>query len=278
MRSNQEVVFICGAPHSGSTLLGLILGSHPETFYAGEANKSRFLNSKDPTMEDRFCKICGPECRIWGNYDSSLEKDLYEQLRRLTDKKIIIDSTKKVEWLKKRSEALNFKEDKQYLIYIMRDGRAVINSRLRKYPETDINDLISNWKDHVSATNEFFHNFKQNKIKIHYEELALSPEVVIESLCEFLNIAYFDKMIQYYDHEQHPLGGNTGTQSLILKAQENKKTDSVIRLSSRNKYYYSEHPLGIKLDLRWKEELDPKIRQLFDKEAGTLNEEFEFNK
>ncbi|MBD3211277.1 MAG: sulfotransferase family protein [Candidatus Lokiarchaeota archaeon] len=278
MRSNNKVVFICGAPHSGSTLLGLILGSHPETFYAGEANKSRFLNSMDPKMEDRFCKICGPECHIWGNYDNSFERDFYEQLTRLTDKEIIIDSTKKVDWLKKRSEELDEKEVKQYLIYIMRDGRAVINSRLRKYPDTAINELISNWKDHVIVTNEFFNNFKQNKIKIHYEELAISPEDVIKTLCEFLNIAYFDKMIQYYDHEQHPLGGNTGTQSLILKAQENKKTDSVIRLSLRNKDYYSEHPLGIKLDLRWKKELDPKIKQLFDQEAGSLNYEFEFNK
>ena len=45
--ANAAVCFVGGAGHSGSTLLGLVLGAHPSVFYAGEANKSRFLATKE---------------------------------------------------------------------------------------------------------------------------------------------------------------------------------------------------------------------------------------
>ena len=38
---SRAVCFIIGAGHSGSTLVGMILGAHPEVFYAGEAAKAK---------------------------------------------------------------------------------------------------------------------------------------------------------------------------------------------------------------------------------------------
>ncbi|MEJ2251089.1 MAG: hypothetical protein P8Y97_15730 [Candidatus Lokiarchaeota archaeon] len=81
-------------------------------------------------------------------------------------------------------------------------------------------------------------------------------------------------MLNYFQFEHHILGGNTGTQSLIVKSQNINGENSLIHLSERNEYYYKDHPLGIKLDLRWKEELDPKIQILFNKLAENLNKEF----
>ncbi|NJL20821.1 MAG: sulfotransferase [Leptolyngbyaceae cyanobacterium SM1_3_5] len=42
-RISKKVCFIAGAGHSGSTLLGFILGSHSQGFYCGEAAKTRYL-------------------------------------------------------------------------------------------------------------------------------------------------------------------------------------------------------------------------------------------
>ena len=63
-RKNRVVVFVAGAGHSGSTLLGLALGAHPEIFYAGEANKSQLLSDanaplrKDPSRRERRPRRC----------------------------------------------------------------------------------------------------------------------------------------------------------------------------------------------------------------------------
>ena len=276
MVMTKKVIFICGASHSGSTLLGLILGSHSACFYAGEVNKIQFLNIKKE-HEDKSCKICGRSCPIWGNFILDKEFGLYKQLSKLTNKPIIIDSTKKIAWLKKQSNKLEIYQSK-YLIYILRDGRAVINSQLRKYKDSDPEELIEKWIKHIKSTDDFYYNFSGKKIQIHYEALSSKPEDITKKLCNFLEISYEKSMSQYYLHEHHPLGGNTGTHYLIIKAQkDNKKIDSPIQLSERNKYYYLDHPLEIRLDLRWKKELSEKIIKIFEKKAGKLNKSFRWN-
>ncbi len=277
MRENKKVIFICGAPHSGSTLLGLILGSHRLCFYAGELNKTKFININGD-HEDKYCKVCGYECPIWKDFNLKDEIDLYNYLSIKTYKPNIIDSTKNLDWLKNKTEKLYESSVPLYLIYILRDGRAVVNSLIRKYKNSDPSALINKWINHIISTNEYFGRFPGEKKKIHYEKLALNPEKTIEKICTFLNIEFNKDMLNYFSHEHHPLGGNIGTQYLIIKSQKEKKEKSPIQLSERNEYYYSDHPLEIKLDLRWKKELSPEIIQLFENKAGELNRNFRFDK
>jgi hypothetical protein len=266
------VCFICGAPHSGSTLLGLILGSHSQCFYAGEANKVRFLHRED-THKDSMCKVCGRNCPIWSDFYLDPETDLYEQLSVITHKPIIIDSTKKPSWLQTQIKNVGDKGVKSCLVYLFRDGRAVINSRLRKYKDSDPQEVIDRWMNHLKQTNSFFREFPREKIKIHYKELAVRPKQTIKALVKVLGIDFELEMIDFFKYEHHPLGGNTGTQSLIVKAQKDKQYSAPIELTERNKYYYERHPLQIKYDQRWKEELDPKVLSLFNEKAREFNEE-----
>ena len=275
-KNDLKVCFICGAPHSGSTLLGLILGSHSQCFYAGEANKVKFLNT-NKSHPDRYCKICGPDCEIWGDFVYQKNINLYEWLSSKTLKPIIIDSTKNLEWIKIQIKGVRKLRIEIYLIYLLRDGRAVINSRLRKYKNSEPIDLINEWVTHVENTNQFFQKFDGDKLQIHYEDLATNPEKSIKSVCKFLKIEYEPSMLHYYTHTHHPLGGNTGTQSLIIKAQKSRLENQFIHLSERNEYYYADHPLSIKLDFRWKDELAPEIQNLFERHAGYINEDLKWD-
>ncbi|TXT60507.1 MAG: hypothetical protein BAJALOKI2v1_100053 [Promethearchaeota archaeon] len=273
-RLNKKVLFIIGAGHSGSTLLGMILGANPKCFYSGEANKIKFLGTQNGEKENRYCKICGSNCPIWSDFNLPENYDLYEYLSLKTSKSNIIDSTKKISWINQRVDEVSKTSAKIYLIYLMRDGRAVVNSRIRKYPKMNVDQLISDWIDQINKTNELFENFSGKKIKLRYEELATEPERVIKSLCEFLKLSYNPKMLRYYEFEHHPLGGNTGTQSLVVKAQKKMIPNPHVELTKRNKYYYETHPLNIKLDLRWKKEMPENALNLFQNMAGTLNNEF----
>jgi hypothetical protein len=269
----KKVILICGAPHSGSTLLGLILGSHSKCFYAGEANKTRFINNNNSTgsSEDKACKVCGKNCPIWGSFSLNEHENLYQYLAKKSNRPVIIDSTKNIKWLKKQIGMLKDLKLDIYLIYLSRDGRAVINSRIRKYKDLNVADIIKDWKEHIIKTNSLYNNFADKKIKVKYEDLATNSEEIIQKICFFLNLKYEPKMLNYYEYEHHPLGGNTGTQSLLQNLEEGK---SLIQLSERNQYYYQTHPLGIKLDLRWKEELSLEAQNQFKKIAGNLNKEF----
>jgi hypothetical protein len=276
-RINQKVCFICGASYSGSTLLGLILGSHQDCFYSGEPNKTRFLEDTDYSITKRSCKYCGVNCPVWKDFIVSDSLDLYEQLSIKTKKPIVIDSTKVITWVEEQIATLQKTSSRLYLIFLQRDGRAVINSRIRKCPEEDIKEAINGWKERIIQTQELYRNFKGNKIKIKYENLATDTESVTRTLCNFLEIDYQPQMLQYYQHEHHPLGGNSGTQSLVAKAQNKNIEEFLLKIPERYRDYYQNHGLEINLDMRWRQEIDPKVERLFEEMAGKENEEFKWN-
>lgn len=275
-RLNTKVCFIGGAGHSGSTLLGLLLGSHLEIFHAGEAIKTRFFNDSNRGIDEKTCKICGPSCPVWSRYDPNSKADLYEQLAGITGKSFIVDSTKNIGWLREKISYFGQIDIEKYLIFLKRDGRAVINSRIRKYPELNPTQLINDWVNQIQATNKIYDHFDGKKIKIHYEDLASHPSPILKRLCAFLEIKYDHNMLNYFNYEHHPLGGNSGTQFLVARAQAEIK-DPLIKLNQRNEYYYSTHPMQIKLDLRWKRELSEENLLLFQELAGELNHKFEWD-
>ena len=275
-RVNEKVCFIAGAGHSGSTLLGLILGSHGDCFYAGEAEKTNHLGNADAHEMKRLCKICGRDCPIWQGFVVREADDLYEQIAARTGKPIIVDSTKHTRWLSKQIDFLGHTTAESFMIFLQRDGRAVINSWIRKYPTQNVKELIAGWIRQIQRTKALFDGFDGTKIEVRYEQLATEPARVTQELCAFLEMPYQPAMLDFFQHEHHPLGGNNGTQFLVAKAQSDRIKSPYVRLSTRNRYYYEDHPLAIRIDLRWKKELDPAVERLFEEMAGQENAELEW--
>ncbi len=272
----KKAVFICGAGHSGSTLLGLILGSHSDSFYCGEAKNTLFLGNKNKPITKRVCKICGVDCPVWGNFAIDESNLLYEQVSVKTQKTTIVDSTKDTTWIETQLKKLKNTEWQPFLIFLQRDGRAVINSWIRKKPEKDIKEQIIKWIIQIQDTNEMFKSFTYKKIKIRYEELATQPEAVIQRICDFLQVDYQPELLNFYEHNHHPLGGNNGTQFLIANAQNQQINSRVLSLNKSRTNYYENHEFGIALDLRWQRELAPSIERLFEEMAGQENAEMKW--
>jgi len=276
-RQNKKVVFIIGAGHSGSTLLGFILGSHPDGFYGGELTKSQFLNNPNQLMRKRVCKLCEDQCPVWSDFVISNQTDLYEQLSLRTAKPVIIDSAKNIHWLQKQIEVLNLVSTEIALVFLVRDGRAVVNSRIRKTPDLKIKELIVNWMATMTEMERLFDAHLGLKYKVHYEKLASSPEETMRELCAGIQMAYSPTMLNYYNYKHHPLGGNVGTQYLVARAYQNQDQNQFVQLSERNEYYYKDHPLAIRLDMRWRNELSDENLQLFQELAGDINCQYQWN-
>ena len=117
LEKRVKICFISGAAHSGSTLLGLILGSHSSTFFTGEANKVSYFLDPNFEPERKYCRVCGKGCKIWSKID--LDKDnLYEQLFKLVKKPIIIDSTKNLDWINSQLEKLKIIRIETLIIFL----------------------------------------------------------------------------------------------------------------------------------------------------------------
>lgn len=280
-RVNQKVVFICGSPHSGTTLLGLILGSHCDCFYGGEANKTRVLTRRNLqntnfALKKRKCGICGINCPMWSDFIYENNPDLYEQLSLKVQKPIIIDSTKSLDWVTEQIAIIQTTSSQPFLIFLKRDGRAVVNSIFRKKPEQGFENVIQSWLAHVKQTQDLFNHFKHDKIAIQYEELATDSEQVVQTICRFLAIDYSPQMLRYYEQEHHTLGGNAGTHFLVARMQNKGQQKALFDLNRHHQGYYENRSADISLDLRWQQELTPKMLQTFETMAGDVNEAFKW--
>jgi hypothetical protein len=261
MRHNARVVFVGGAGHSGSTLLGLVLGAHPSVFYAGEANKSRGLGDASVKLRKRTCKVCGETCRVWSGIEAR-DVDLYEALSRRTERASIADSTKSIAWIDEQLAVLTTLGVALHLFVLGRDGRAVLASSLRKRPETSARDHAIAWADRMRATEALASRFPGGVTRVRYELLATRTDATIEELARALALDVVPAMRDPWSAEQHPLGGNAGTLSFV---------EGAAPVGGEKRAYYAAHPRTFLLDTRWKRELSARALADFDEAAGETN-------
>lgn len=299
-----KVVFIMGPGHCGSTLLDLLLGSHSQSFSLGELNRLGSLLDAPRREHQKICGVCVRECEFWNKrvampalrlyfsqknrFRSALGKlsqniyNPYKLIARWSDKRVLIDSSKNPVWIKRRmAPAHTWRGIEPHLVYMCRDGRAIVNSYYRKYPERGITNVIENWKQQMATMNAFYDRFQHAKTRVHYEDLATQPEQVVRSLCRNIGIDYEKSMLRYWEHEHHHVMGNGGTRSLIYKYREKFGTDLAAmreRQATAKQFYdasfYEEMDIGIRLDERWRVEMSREQCQQFDAIAGDLNEAF----
>lgn len=269
--NNRSTVFMVGAGHSGSTLLGLMLGAHPQVFYAGEAKKSAFLGDERKPLKKRVCKLCGPSCKVWGTLSPSdfVDRDLYEVLSQRTGRPVVIDSTKSIEWIERGVASVRARGAEVRLIFLQRDGRAVVSSRLRKYPETSAAEHARDWRLQMERSRAFADAFPGPVIEMRYEALATAPERALRRAAAFVALEFDPAMLTPWATEQHPLGGNSGTQWLMAREQPND--GSVLSLGAKTRGYYEAHPPAIVFDERWRRELSAEALAAFEAEAGSTN-------
>lgn len=268
MRHNRTACFIGGAGHSGSTLLGLSLGAHPSVFYGGEAKKSTLFGNEKKPLRKRMCKVCGPGCPVWTDLGVSEALDLYEALSIRTQRPVVVDSTKALGWIEEQSALVRGRGARTVLIVLGRDGRAVVGSGLRKYPETSAAEHAQRWLEQMEGTEALAARWPGPIERVRYEEFVTQPEATLRRLCAALEVDFDARMLSPFESEQHPLGGNAGTQSLLDKTQTRQGS---LPISGSKKSYYEAHPKTFVLDLRWKRELSPEALADFDRVAGAYN-------
>jgi len=262
---------VCGAGHSGSTLLGMLLGSHPSVFFMGEGSKVRYLGDLRRPVHKRACKMCGDDCVVWSGFRWDRSQPLYAQLARHVGRDVIIDSTKNADWIIERAAETQAAGGRACLIFLRRDGRAVINSRLRKYPDIPAEDQIRHWMNQIERAEQLFANFQGPKLRLDYERLATTPEASLRAVCDLFAIDFTPSMMQFHRADHHPLGGNNGPQFLAAREKQAQGQKAVVKLRSSVRSYYENHENTIRLDLRWKQELSAEHLALFETLAGHLN-------
>lgn len=130
------------------------------------------------------------------------------------------------------------------VIHLVRDGRAVFNSGLRRGMRP--NAALDAWIRHGERASLLLPRYLPDAalLTIRYEDLAGSPDVTLRRITDFLGIEFDPGMLDFAASETHIANGN----------RMRFVNDSTIRL-----------------DERWRRELTGAMRQFFERRGGTLN-------
>jgi len=225
------VVFVLGVAHCGSTLLGRLLGQHPQVLCVGE------LMRMDEAVAARLPCTCGvpvDECPFWRPRLAALRAetgldyrrfgvDTYRRLAQECGKALAIDLSKtriwrRTRWWRNRGEGY---------IFLVRDSRGVLASAVREHKGFD--RLLPRHLKWMRRLARFAARKGDRALTLYYEDLCRAPEPELRRVCTFLGLEFAPEMLRPADGVQHLVHSS----------------------ASR----YSKTAIEIRLDERWRQEL-----------------------
>lgn len=303
----KKIVFVLGIGRSGSTLLDLMIGSHSQCFSLGEISKiPQYFRQSNSAIQ--FC----PDSSFW--LDNFTHADLERLAAGLGDRRlhpmvplkleravrqligrdevfnpysflfskinqpILVDSSKYPYWVEKRIKGREFTSGQieAYLVHLIRDGRAVLNSYLRAFPGLTVPEFSDRWLTHLDDSLKVFDLFPANRrMQVRYEALATQTDAVLGQICDMIGVTFEPGMAEYWKHDHHHVAGSLGTRSLISKYRKQSIADD--RVQQIHGDYYQNLDLAIRLDMRWPKELSEENLQAFYQLIGNRNQPYEWN-
>ncbi|MEG3838341.1 MULTISPECIES: sulfotransferase [unclassified Microcoleus] len=217
-------IFLVGSPRSGTTMLQSLLAAHPEVISFPESKFFHYLLYKKfagklPGRMEAFFKdeINRPEL-LQGFDDSQTVATKVSWFVGVLDG-LAAEQNKSI-WLEKTPEHIYFIEDIQRFlpdakfIHILRNSMDTIaslheatrNSHDLWGPGWDLNHCIHRWKEAMLISHKYAKN--SNHILVKYEEILDNKVKKLEKLCQFMEIEYDDKMLEFYQEKAAHLSLN----------------------------------------------------------------------
>lgn len=234
--------YILGNPRSGTSLLRIMLNSHPEIAAPPESgfsqwwyNKYHEWSVKDAINNARLSEfvndlLSSKKIETWlldrndlfsylvkkkpDNYgDLVLYVYLYWAKKRSCSPKLIVD--KNNYYIYHLNELNKIWTESKY-IFIVRDGRDVACSYLAlsktnyksKYKpklKNKITDIAFEWSDNNSRILDFLQSKeKTDYIIVRFEDLIDNPIETMNAILKIFDMEYNDRMIHYYNYNDEP--------------------------------------------------------------------------
>lgn len=206
----SQPVFLVGSERSGTTLLRLMLNSHPEVTWLNEFEYAVSMMSdqgKFPPLADYYRWL--ETHRIFQMSQMTIDRSLtypelvksFLQQRLDTFEKPLIGAT--VHHHFNRLLAL-WPEAK--FIHVVRDPRAVSRSCVVKGWAGNVWVGLDRWITAEKLWEKMSPQLApENKLEIRYQDLVTNNRDVLERVCDFVGVAYSEQMLEYVNTTDYGL-------------------------------------------------------------------------
>jgi len=225
---NMPVVFVGGMPRSGTTLLRVMLDSHPDVRCGGETRViPRVLNLRNSWLKAPFESQRLLEAGITPDVlDRAVGEFMLEIIarhgrpaKRLCNKDPF--TLKSAIYIKSLFPKAQF-------LFLIRDGRAVAHSIISRkvtisgFDITNYRQCLKKWN---SATSSMYEQCKKLGPKIchpvYYEQLVLHPERTLRDILDFLELPWNETVLHHERLINQPQG--------IELSKLERSTDQVVK-------------------------------------------------
>ncbi|MFK3873980.1 amino acid adenylation domain-containing protein, partial [Pseudoalteromonas rhizosphaerae] len=242
----KNTCFILSPHRSGSTLLRVMLGGSDDIFAPPELELLGFetLGEREKAFSGKrsFLREGTLEAvkQIHGVTSADAESmhanfecqnmpvdEFYQSLHEWIDGRILVDKSPSYAYHTNYMHNAEQLFDQPHYIHLVRHPNAMIASykeamfgQLGFLKDSDFSDeelaqVI--WREANENIMSFLADIPQErKTVIHYEDLVKSPEKEIRKVCDFLNIAYNERMISPYEKSQNRMTQGVYSESRML--------------------------------------------------------------
>ena len=225
---HSHIIFLISLPRSGSTLLQRILGGHASIhttaepwvmlhpLHAFKTNKikSVFDENLAAAATQDFLSTIPENMELYFQAVRAYGLTLYNRALEISGKELFLDKTPRYYSI---IPELSQTFPNSRFIILLRNPLAVMSSVLQTWFRNDpqILSTTANQRDLIDGPRLLLDGITmlENKAHVvHYEQLVSEPEMVIRSLCDYLEISYSDEMLDYGNREapRGRFGDNVG--------------------------------------------------------------------
>jgi hypothetical protein len=279
--SGPPAPFVVSATRSGSTLMRLMLDSHPEmaipleTHFVPDLIKARRWERADA---DRLAEVVTTH-RRWGDFhlDAGELRRRFRAVEPLEIGELIrvfyrlyAESQAKPRWGDKTPgyvrEMIRIEHvlPEARFVHLIRDGRDVALSVLAMEwgPDT-FEGAARRWRKRVMRGREQAARLP-HYIEVRYEDLVLDTERTLRRVCEFVELDFDPAMLRYFDRAEERLAEKDRD---LYRGPDRPAQTAERRLES---HALTREPPRAERVGRWRERMTPEQRAEFEAEAGDL--------
>jgi len=235
--NGENLAFLLSMPRSGSTLLSMMLGGHPEICCPPEpwivlavAEYLKLGNVNAVPYGREWAEIAAmefllkPERKVRGSLNAMVQvrgakvgkspvdkakfvlRSAYQSHLKTTGKSVFVDKTPRYYAVLNLIDELFPKAKKIVLLRnpldIWASHKATWNISRDIFSPHGVTVTTRDFCEGLFEVEKAAVESGENILVIRYEELAINPEAVLRSACEFVGLTFSDSMLTYYENAE----------------------------------------------------------------------------